>query len=220
MENVMSSNKNINLNKPINKKYKIQINDEGDYDICFNFLSMYEGERTARCFGETSLDALSNLTDHDKENTSKESVANKIWDFFENNYPSSIQNYAVEYYPLFRDERYEEWANVIINFFDNPEIAGKEYIQPLEYDHYFLKTTCSERKIKFKGRNAYETLRSFAIANRKFSKDLECHRYGLSKFLENFKRHCNQYFGVHDWCDEEFFNSMLGVGIFESEKIR
>ena len=58
-------------------------------------------------------------------------------------------------------------------------------------------------------------LRDFAIRNRKYNTNLEAHRYGITKFIENFKKFCSRYLGFDTWNDEVFLKSCIESGLFK-----
>ena len=110
--------------------------------------------------------------------------------------------------------RYEEWATIILNYF-----IDENYIKPLKYEKYKLSLCwLGAEKIYFRGRNSFEVLESFAINHRKKVSNLEPHRFGLKKFLSNFKRDMVHYFGL-DWgCDDDFVDALLELKIFKLDK--
>ena len=109
--------------------------------------------------------------------------------------------------------RYEEWATVLFNY-----LSDKNFIRSIKYEKFTLALCwAGAEKINFKGRNAFEILKSFAINHRKRSSDLEAHRHGLKIFIQNFKRDMIKYFGF-DWgCDENFLDILLALKIFKKE---
>ena len=70
-----------------------------------------------------------------------------------------------------------------------------------------------EEKIKI-----FEVLESFAINHRKKTSNLEAHRYGLKKFITNFKMGMVNYFGFSCGGDDDFLDTLLELKIFKLDK--
>ena len=105
-----------------------------------------------------------------------------------------------------------------IGIFNAVVISDVEEGKLIKLDSTGENIYSNNEKIYFRGRNSFEVLESFAINHRKKVSNLEPHRFGLKKFLSNFKRDMVHYFGL-DWgCDDDFVDALLELKIFKLDK--
>ena len=198
-------------------------NFNGDEYLGFEFYKDHNSNDYRIFNADNALDALALISEQNR-NVTPENLEEGFSNWFniyiddQTKYEGVCELIAVEGrydnpIELFEMRRYEEWATVLFNY-----LTDKNFIRTIKYEKFTLALCwAGAEKINFKGRNAFEILKSFAINHRKRSSDLEAHRYGLKIFIQNFKRDMVKYFGF-DWgCDENFLDILLALKIFKKE---
>ena len=211
------------LKNKIDKKFILNKNFNGDQYLGFEFYKDHNSNNYRIFNAENALNALALISEQNRNDT-PENLEERFSDWFnihiddQTKYEGVCEHIAVEGrydnpLELFEMRRYEEWATVLFNY-----LANNNFIRSIKYEKFTLALCwAGAEKINFKGRNAFEILKSFAINHRKRSSDLEAHRHGLKIFIQNFKRDMIKYFGF-DWgCDENFLDILLALKIFKKE---
>ena len=211
------------LKNKIDKKFRLNKNFNGDQYLGFEFYKDHNSNNYRILNADNALDALALIAEQNRNDT-PENLEEGFSNWFnihiddQTKYEGVCELIAVEGrydnpLELFEMRRYEEWATVLFNY-----LANNNFIRSIKYEKFTLALCwAGAEKINFKGRNAFEILKSFAINHRKRSSDLEAHRHGLKIFIQNFKRDMIKYFGF-DWgCDENFLDILLALKIFKKE---
>ena len=211
------------LKNKIDKKFRLNKNFNGDQYLGFEFYKDHNSNNYRIFNADNALDALALISEQNRNDT-PENLEERFSNWFnihidnQTKYEGVCELIAVEGrydnpLELFEMRRYEEWATVFFNY-----LSDNNFIRSIKYEKFTLALCwAGAEKINFKGRNAFEILKSFAINHRKRSSDLEAHRHGLKTFIQNFKRDMIKYFGF-DWgCDENFLDILLALKIFKKE---
>ena len=107
---------------------------------------------------------------------------------------------------------FEGWALTLFNW-----LRQNSYIYPIPTRFFTLNLSWTGALgIDFRGRNSFEILESFAINHRKKAYDIDAHRHGLKKFIENFERDMGKYFGFYGSCNDGFLEFLLSTKVFKS----
>ena len=211
------------LENKINKKFRLKKNFNGDEYLGFYYYPDDNSSNRRLFNANTAQEALALLSE--QNTNASENLVEGFANWFNlhidkhNKYEDVCEQIAVTGIydnpgELSECRKFEEWATVFFNY-----LHDQNFIRPIEFENYTLALCwAGAQKINFRGRNAFEILKSFAINHRKKSVDLEAHRYGLKKFIQNFKRDMVKYFGF-DWgCDENFLDILLDLKIFKLER--
>ena len=212
------------LKNKIDKKYRLKTNFFGGETLGFYLTKDELNGCRFDIYAPTAFEALILMSGSDMTNDYEHQIT-KFENWFNNNigehikYMNACEHIAVqgryenpEY--LREINRYEEWATVIFNY-----LSDENHIKHLKYENYKLALCWfGAENIKFKGRNSFEVLESFAINHRKKTSNLEAHRYGLKKFITNFKMGMVNYFGFSCGGDDDFLDTLLELKIFKLDK--
>ena len=103
----------------------------------------------------------------------------------------------------------------------NNKLELGNFLAPIPYRKFTLAICWNGvGPMEFKGRSTQDILRDFAITNRKLNTNLEGHRYGIAKFITNFKNLCSRYFGFDTWDDDAFLSCCIQAGLFNENEQR
>ncbi len=203
----------------IRESFRVRTDNRGSKEICFQYRSNVPGDFLVEARSSTPLGALYNIV-FNLNNTLRNSNAGmpkladqaKIVDSFVRNYHSNI-SIKDEYQRLMHSKKYSTWSYYIIDKLD-----FHNFLKPMPY-RYFSLAICwnGVGPIPFKGRSTHDILRDFAISNRRLNTNLEAHRFGIEKFIDNFKKFCCRYFGFDSWDDEVFLRCCIDTGLFKEK---
>lgn len=205
--------------KYIREAFKVRIDNKGSKEICFQYRSNVPGDFLVEGRSRSPLGALYNIVFNlnatlRNSNAGKPKVSDqvKIVDSFVRNHHSDISS-TEEYSRLMHQKKYATWSYYIIDRLD-----FHNFLKPTPF-RYFNLAVCwnGVGPVPFKGRSTHDILRDFAISNRRLNANLEAHRFGIAKFIENFKKFCTRYFGFDSWDDEAFLKCCIDAGLFRED---
>ena len=203
--------------KNIKQSFTVRTDNKGSKKIHFQYRSSVPGDFLAQGASENPLGALYNLIinlNHVLRNSNADRPNEidqlKIVDSFIRTNHSNISS-KVEYQRLIQCKQYTPWSLFIID-----QLDSHSFLKPMPFRHFNLMICWNGLgSNSFKGRSTHDILRDFAIRNRKYNTNLEAHRYGITKFIENFKKFCSRYLGFDTWNDEVFLKSCIEAGLFK-----
>ena len=207
------------IRKTIRESYKVRTDNRGSKDICFQYRSNVPGDFLVEVRSESPLGALYKIVFNlnntlRNSNASKPKVVDqvKIVNSFMEDHHSDITS-TEEYRRLMHFKKYTTWSLYIIDRLD-----FHDFLKPVPLRYFYLNICWNGvGPVPFKGRSTHDILRDFAISNRRLNTNLEAHRYGIARFIENFKNFCSRYFGFDSWDDEAFFKCCIETGLFKED---
>jgi len=203
----------------LKESFKVRTDNRGSKEICFQYRSNVPGDFVVEGRSKSPVGALYSIVfnlNHTlrHSNASKPKIVDqvKIIDAFLRNHHSDICS-AEEYRKLMDSKKYATLAFYIID-----KLAFHSFLKPIPF-RYFSLGVCwnGVGPVPFKGRSTHDILRDFAICNRSLNANLEAHRYGIARFIENFKKFCSRYFGFDSWDDEAFLKCCIATGVFHED---
>lgn len=206
----------------IKESFKVRVDNKGSKEIWFQYRPNVPGDFLVDGMAKTPLGALYNVIINlnntlRNANTSKPRIIDqvKIIHTFLMNYHFDIVSQE-EYQRLKNNKRFVSWSCFIIN-----KLELGNFLAPIPYRNFTLAICWNGvGPMEFRGRSTHDILRDFAITNRKLNTNLEGHRYGIAKFITNFKNLCSRYFGFDTWDDDAFLSCCIQAGLFNENEQR
>ena len=203
--------------KLIREAFKVRVDNKGSKEIHFQYRSNVPGDFLVEGKSKSPIGALYNIV-FNLNNTLRNSNAGKpkvidqvkVVDSYLRDHHNDITSTEI-YRILMHSKRYITLSHHIIN-----ELDFHSYLKPIPF-RYFNLGVCwnGVGPVPFKGRSTHDILRDFAISNRRLNSNLEAHRYGIARFIENFKNFSCRYFGFDAWSDEAFLRCCIDTGVFQ-----
>lgn len=203
----------------IRESFRVRTDNNGSKEINFQYRSSVPGDFLVEGKGKNPLGALYNVVVNLNRtlrdaNADKPKIIDqvKIIHSYLLRYHFDIVS-TREYEKLKNTKRYVSWSYFVVKRLDSGN-----FLAPIPFRTFSLAICWNGvGPMEFKGRSTHDILRDFAITNRRINTNLEGHRYGIKKFINNFKKSCSRYFGFDTWNDHAFLSCCIQAGLF-SEK--